>query len=260
MNKISYHNHTYLCKHAIGEPMDYIKRAVELHYREFGMSDHGPLVPGWGLRMTMKQYREIYLPQIAKAKEKYQTQIQIFQGLELEYLEEYQEHYQKLLLDLDYLILGQHVCYYKNKIHDIYRFMNDETLESYKDLVIQGMESGFFKILAHPDVFMYKHPKWNQKTEEISRQIIESAINNHVILEINVNGIRQKPFLNDKNQITYIYPRLEFWSLVAEYPTALTMIGEDNHDPALIGDEACVIACNMARRLGLKPITKLLGD
>ncbi|MGD9604555.1 MAG: PHP domain-containing protein [Bacilli bacterium] len=259
MNKINYHNHTYLCKHAIGEPKDYVNKAVENHYTEIGISDHGPLVPGWGLRMTLEQFYNVYLPQIDEAIAVYGNKIQIFKGLEIEYLENYEEFYQNLLLKLDYLILGQHVCYFKNKIHDIYHFMNEETLESYKDLVIKGMASGNFKILAHPDVFMYKHKFWDSKAQEISQQIIEAAIKYHVLLELNVNGIRRGPIITENNEITYIYPRIEFWRLVSQYPNALTIIGEDNHEPSLTNDEACEVAREMAERLGIKPITKFLG-
>ena len=259
VNNINYHNHTYLCKHAKGKPIDYVKQAVLHNYSEIGISDHGPLVPGWGLRMNEDQFYNLYLPQINESITQYGEKIHIYKGLEIEYLENYHHYYEKLIKDLDYLVLGQHVCYYQGKIHDIYRSMNDETLESYKELTVKGMASGYFKILAHPDVFMYMHNKWNQKALEISKDIIEAAIKYQVYLELNVNGIRRGQILNENNEITYIYPRLEFWNLVSQYPHALTIIGEDNHDPAFTNDGACTLARDLATRLGLNPETKLLG-
>ncbi|MDD3106984.1 MAG: histidinol-phosphatase [Bacilli bacterium] len=260
MNKVNYHTHTYLCKHAIGTPIDYVKKAVENHYKEIGISDHGPLVPGWDLRMTLNEFHDFYLKSIEYAQMQYQGQIKVYKGLELEYLKEYDTFYQMLLEHLDYIILGQHVCYIKDKLHDIYSFMTPEAVISYKDLVVAGMESKHFRILAHPDVFMYKYKKWDDLAIEISKDIIESAIKNNVLLELNVNGIRRGTIMNQDQEQTYIYPRIEFWRLVSQYRDAKVIIGEDNHDPKLTNDEACEIARKMAQRLGIKPVQSLFEE
>ena len=54
MIKTNYHTHTKLCNHAEGMPIDYVARAVELGYREIGISDHGPLLKEWHYRMTIE--------------------------------------------------------------------------------------------------------------------------------------------------------------------------------------------------------------
>ncbi|HEY8395905.1 MAG TPA: PHP domain-containing protein, partial [Bacilli bacterium] len=61
MAKTNYHNHTYLCRHAKGMPLDYIKKAVELGYEEIGISDHGPLFGHPHIRMSMDEFYDIYL-------------------------------------------------------------------------------------------------------------------------------------------------------------------------------------------------------
>ena len=39
----NHHTHIYLCKHALGTPEDYIKRAITLGYETIAITDHGPL-------------------------------------------------------------------------------------------------------------------------------------------------------------------------------------------------------------------------
>lgn len=81
MKKTDYHNHTSLCRHARGMPWDYVKRAVELGYEEIGISDHGPLLDDFFIRMTMKEYEEVYLPSLEKALAEFKDQIKIYRGL-----------------------------------------------------------------------------------------------------------------------------------------------------------------------------------
>ena len=38
-----YHMHTPLCRHAVGEPSEYAKRAVAIGLTEIGFSDHSPM-------------------------------------------------------------------------------------------------------------------------------------------------------------------------------------------------------------------------
>ena len=42
-----YHIHTRMCRHAEGEPREYVERAVELGMTEMGFADHLPFLGGW---------------------------------------------------------------------------------------------------------------------------------------------------------------------------------------------------------------------
>ena len=42
-----YHIHTRLCRHAEGEPREYVERAVALGMDELGFADHLPFLGGW---------------------------------------------------------------------------------------------------------------------------------------------------------------------------------------------------------------------
>lgn len=252
MIKTNYHSHTKLCNHAVGMPMDYVKRAVECGYSELGISCHGPLLKEWIHRMTMDEFKNIYLESIDDAIKQYKDKIKIFKGLELEYIPKMHDHYELLLKDLDYLILGQHIILHNNGYYDIYKDMDDENVNKYKDQVIAGMRSGYFKILAHPDLFMFKYQTWNDLCEKVTKEIVEASIKYNVFLEINANGIRRKPIINQDGEQVYIYPRKEFWKVVSEYPEAKVIIGEDNHHYDYIDDNAVRKAEEFAKDLGIR--------
>ncbi len=261
MAKTNYHSHTYLCGHAEGLPYDYIKRAVELGYDEIGISDHAPLWDNYRYhRMTMDDFYNIYLPDIKRAKADFSDRIKIYRGLEIEYFSNLHHHYEKLLKDLDYLILGQHDLIYEGTFIDVYHNLNEDMIEAYQNSVIEALETGYFRILAHPDIYLFSYQTWNEFTEKVARKIIEAAIRTKVFLEINVNGIRRKRIINQDGEEVYIYPRIEFWKLLQEYPEALIMINEDNHALKQMDDKACKRAREFSKKLNLQMTDRLFGD
>ena len=161
MKKTDYHNHTSLCRHARGMPWDYVKRAVELGYEEIGISDHGPLLDDFFIRMTMKEYEEVYLPALEKALAEFKDQIKIYRGLEIESLPNQVRHYEKLLEDLDYLILGQHFLISHGKLIDVYGSLDEDHLDAYGKVSTRPWKaviSGFLPIR----LFLLNNQHWNE--------------------------------------------------------------------------------------------------
>lgn len=259
MTKANYHTHTYLCGHAEGLPIDYVKKAIELGLEHIGISDHGYLKSRWTERMNLDSYQNIYLKNIDEAIEKYGAKIKIFKGLELEYLEGYDDLYKRYLKENDYLMLGQHIVEIDNVDYDLYKPMNDRLIIAYKDAVIKGMESGYFKILAHPDLYMLRYLEWNDLTAAIAVAIVESAIKNDVYLEINSNGTRRTATYTKDLELTWLYPRLEFWEIVSRYPEAKVIVGDDAHYLDHLHDLAVKNAILFAKKLGIKLHDKIFS-
>lgn len=257
MTKANYHTHTYLCGHAEGLPLDYVKRAIELKLEHIGISDHGFLNEKWTGRMNIDSYENIYLRNIDEAIEKYGDAIKIFKGLELEYLDGYDDLYKRYVKELDYLILGQHIVKVNGKDQDLYKPMNDEAIIAYRDAVIKGMRTGYFKILAHPDLYMLSYLKWNDLTEKIAKDIIECAIECDVYLEINGNGTRRAATFNEKLELTWMYPRLEFWEMVSTYKNVKVIVGDDAHYIKHLHDLAVENAILLAQKLKIKLYDKI---
>lgn len=244
--KSNYHTHTFLCKHAIGDVDDYVKRAIGLGYHTIAITDHGPF-PKFlqkqlnSRRMSIEQYNEVYLDHLARAKKEHQNEIDVLSGVEIEYMEELKPYYDKFTNELDFLILGQHYI----KVGDAYvsifeRPLTEEEVDIYVDTVTRAMDSKMFKIFAHPEIFSWDIRNWNEICEKAAKRIIASAIKNNVILEINVNGVRnafyQRKEIVSENGINFPYPRIEFWRLV-EKTDALVVINDDAHAPNRICDE-----------------------
>lgn len=217
--KIKTYVHTYRCKHASDErDWEYIEKAIELGTSKISFTDHAPF-PGnpFGNRMDIEQLPE-YLDTLQSLKEKYQDKIIVKIGLEVEYLASFQEYYQELKDNevLDILMIGQH--FFETEQGE-YSFHSNNKKDEYIGLAkasIEGMKTGLFTVLAHPDRIFRRKEKWDPALEEISRQMIDTAIANGVMLESNLTSIRRK------NQYWS-----EFWDMVPEGTKIIT--GVDAH-------------------------------
>ena len=156
----NYHTHTKRCHHAFGEDREYIEAAIKTGLQILGFSDHSPWVypSGFisGIRMTQAETEE-YFHSLELLKKEYENDIQIYIGFEAEYTPELIED-QDALFDqypLDYLILGQHFlgpddfCYVGRETG------REDILTQYVDSVIEGMQSGRYLYLAHPDLIHF---------------------------------------------------------------------------------------------------------
>ena len=233
--KANYHTHTYRCNHASGSEEDYIKAAIKAGLEEIGMSDHcpWPIRKRYQMRMEMREF-EPYVNELKRLKEKYKDQISIKLGLECEYfpnewktLRFFKEH-----PDLDYLIFGNHFhlqessdWYYGTCVRD------EEILRHYVTDAVAGMETGYFRIFAHPDLCFRSYPVFDEAAKQASYDICLKAKELGVILEYNLGGLRMY-----RHEIPH-YPRYEFWQAAAEVGNAV-IIGVDAHNPLDLLDQA----------------------
>lgn len=226
-NKLGYlneifHVHTYRCMHASNEDDEaYIKRAVQLGAGKITFTDHAPFPDNpFGNRMQMDELEE-YTCTLETLKEKYKANIEVNIGLEIEYLPSFHKYYEWLYQTkkCDILMIGQH--FYECK-EQKYSFSLDaevlkrEEAEGLCCAIIEGMKTGFFQVVAHPDRIFRKCECWNAKMEQLSRDIISVAEENNIILERNLSS-RKKP-----NQYWE-----EFWRMVP--CLANTIVGIDAH-------------------------------
>ncbi len=265
MIRANYHSHLVYCNHAVGHAEDYIKVALEHNFVALGISDHAPVLPCFMSQkdferfgryyrtMTLDTMYQGYLKEMALAKEKYKNKIKVLIGFETEYLPT-NEFFVKLLRSkVDYLNLGAHIFNYKGQILNTYTDTNFETIYGYLEACIQGMETGVFNTLVHPDLFMYNYKDENgdrvfdAHCKKVSTAIIEAAIQNNVYLELNANGI-----FNSRNSKEWLYPYKEFWEIAAKYKDLKIIIGADAHKPEALVCEYVEMAERFAKKLGLK--------
>lgn len=239
----NYHTHTYRCKHADGDIDDYCRAAIRKGLKVLGFTDHTPFDDNkWlSIRMDISELDE-YCQSIDDAKSKY-PELKILKGLECEYRKESVDFFRNELLEkrkIDYLVLGPHffpfdgeyLCSYGGPV-------DEETLWAYTEHLVEGMRTGLFAFVAHPDMFGNSYVEWDDICEECSRLILSTAVELNIPLEINGCGIRKGMGFFGK-QFRYQYPWDKFWALASQYDVRV-VINSDAHTPNDIID--CMQEC-----------------
>lgn len=235
--KANYHTHTTRCHHAIGSDEAYVLSAIEAGFDELGFSDHTP----WKydsdfvahMRMKLAHFPD-YKKSILALKEKYKDQISIKLGLEVEYFPQYMPWLKEFLHqeEVDYIIFGNH--YYQTDEKRVYfgtACARPEYLEIYAEECVNGMKTGLYSYLCHPELFMRNYPRFDDNCERISRRICEYAKKLNVPLEYNLAGL-QYNMINGVEQ----YPHHKFWEIAKEIGN-IAIIGVDAHNNVDLVDQ-----------------------
>lgn len=220
----NYHTHTYLCNHAKGTPEEYVKRAIEGGIRYMGFSDHASFVfpDGYesGFRVPLSKL-ENYVSEISVLREKYRNQIDIKIGFEMEYYPAHFEQMLKIANDhgIEYLILGQHFLYEEHPLGkgSFNEHTDIQDLKHYIHCLSEGIKSGVYTYVAHPDVLGFSCDTDAYRNEMRTVCILSREYN--VPLEINFLGIRDNR----------LYPNEMFWEIAGEEKSPVTF-GFDAHD------------------------------
>ena len=228
----NYHTHTFRCGHAQGKDEEYVLKAIEAGIKKLGFSDHVPFkgVSQPGVRMEYDRLEE-YISSINSLKEKYKDQIKIYVGFEAEYYSEDKKYYENLLKEVDYLICGQHFALDMNKKMIYSGFPKDDQVFviDYTNRVIEAIESGLFKYIAHPDIILRSYTYRDSFIESQIHKICQASERCHVPLEINLEGIKRQVTNNILGQEKF-YPYYFFWKIASEYKIDV-IIGADVHIP-----------------------------
>jgi histidinol-phosphatase (PHP family) len=236
--KTNYHTHHQLCGHAVGDCEEYAVEAIKQNFEVLGYSDHAPnsRVDDFGVRMKPKEF-EGYLEEIETVKNKYKEQLTIKKGIEVEFFYDHDEYYEFLKDKLDYLILGQHYISMNKQMDNLqssFALGTDAEIKQYATYVCDGIKTGHFNLLAHPDLYMCGYKDWNSQASEVAHQICKVAEEYNMILEFNGNGYRRGT-RNTPQRKTQPYPRLEFWEVVKQY-NIKTILSSDCHTPEHLYD------------------------
>ena len=231
--KVDYHMHTPLCGHAVGEPREYVKRAIEVGLSEVGFSDHAPLVAYDDPRYTMR-HEELpqYLDMMRKVREEFKT-FTIKIGIEADYIPGYEDKTRAILASYRYdFVIGsihfidawafddpdQKVRWKDKDVDTVYR--------DYYALLRKSAESGLFDIMGHADlVKKFGHRPVSDFSQEIEKTAAAFK-KSGVTVEINTSGLR-KP-------VKEIYPSLDALKIYRKHEVPITF-SSDSHDPSDVG-------------------------
>jgi len=257
MIKASYHTHTPHCGHALGNSTaEYADAAYAIGMDILGFSDHCPFRDrDLGARMSYETL-PIYISEVEELKEKYKGRMEILKGVEIEYFRDCAEtganYYEYLLkeLKLDYLLLGQHFFTLKDKsVYNLYDIPDSGLIVDYARDCAEAMSTGYFKMIAHPDLFGVNDFAWDINMDRATEIIIEAALKYDVIIEYNANGFR-RGIRDFETGERYMYPLDNFWKEVAK-TNAQVIIGSDSHNPNEIWDYVIPRARDELTKLGI---------
>ena len=247
-----WHTHSSLCRHAEGTLEDYVKKAIDYDLNSIGFSDHFPYeflknidnIPYKEYSMTLEQI-EVYLSLAESLREKYNTQIQIKIGFELDYLIDQEKalnaHLDKYIPRLDYLLGSQHIqegqkgtwCLDDERFLENYKAFGIDYVyvEYYQKMQKMLTSKQFnFDIVSHFDLpkKFNKIPTDKELIEnEVSKTLELVKKGNHVI-EVNTGGIRKD--INEQ------YPSEKIIKKMYELDIPI-LLGSDAHDPNEVGYE-----------------------
>ena len=249
----NYHTHTERCGHAIGEDREYVEQAIRNGMQVLGFADHCPWVyPDGYISPTRMRPEELdgYVASLLSLKQEYADDITIYIGFESEYTPELLPGQDALLKDypIDYHILWQHFLDPEPDTFYTGNVFHDETLlERYVDSVTEGMETGRYLYLAHPDLMGFSGDR--SIYDKHYRRICAWLQEHDMPVEINMYGVIDHRHYTDPH----------FLALAGEYGLK-AIIGCDAHKPTMLNDtngqEECL---KMAKKAGLQVIDYLPG-
>lgn len=242
----NYHTHTYRCGHAVGEDREYVETAIERGLKVLGFSDHVPMPFPDGRESNFRVHfaqLDDYVESVLNLRDEYKRDIDIRLGFEAEY---YPDLFQAMLARLksypvDYLLLAQHFNDSRETVYNPSMAQDHTALVRYVDMVIEGMETGVFSYVAHPDL-LYFAGRSAAYRQQMTR-LCERAKALDIPLEINMLGLRTGR----------CYPNDRFWPIVKAMGCR-AVIGCDAHDPNDVAEpKQLQLAMDFAARFQIVP-------
>jgi histidinol-phosphatase (PHP family) len=229
-----YHMHTPLCRHAVGEPVDYAERAVEIGLTEIGFSDHSPMrqdnFDQW--RMNNGQLDE-YVAKVRKAQKDF-PQLTIRLALEVDYLPGGEDWIRELAArhPWDYFIGSAHYVSDSWAIDDPQKLSEwkhrdpFEVWSIYFERLAKAAESKLFEIIGHADLPKKFGHRPNGDGTPLYEKFLDAAKKSGCAIELNTAGLRK--------DCKEIYPSREILQLAFQKGVPITF-GSDAHAPGEVG-------------------------
>jgi len=228
MNKTNYHSHCSFCDGRA--PLeDFVKAAIAEGFTAYGVSSHAPLPFSTHWSMDWEQMDD-YLAECNRLKEKYAGQIELYTGLEIDYLNE--ESNPSIArfreLPLDYRIGSVHMLYDDSGdvvdidcSSDVFKKLIDEhfggdlvrVVHLYYDKLLRMVELGGFDILGHADKMHYNAACY--RPGMLDEPWYDSLMHTY-FSEIARRGYMVEINTKAYHQLGTFYPNERYWTLLKE--------------------------------------------
>ncbi len=229
-----YHMHTPLCRHAVGEPVEYARCAVEAGLTEIGFSDHSPMpqddFDNW--RMFDRQLDE-YVAKVRLAQKEF-PELTIRLALEVDYLPGHEDWIRQLAArhPWDYFIGSVHYVSESWDIDNPAKLSEwkkrdaFEVWQLYFERLTLAAESKLFEIIGHADLPKKFGIRPQQDCTPLYDKFLNAVAQADVAIELNTAGLRK--------ECKEIYPSRALLELAFQKGVPITF-GSDAHAPAEVG-------------------------
>lgn len=266
-NKTNYHSHCSFCDGRA--PLeDFVMEAIRQGFTSYGVSSHAPLP--FSTKWTLKKENvPAYLDEINRLKKKYAGQIELYAGMEIDYLNETNHpalpYFREL--PLDYRIGSVHLLEsVEGEIVDIDTkkenfkeflpryFKNDleYVVCAYYEKLMKMVTVGGFDIIGHADKMSYNASYC--QPDLLDQPWYDQLIHSYFHL------IAEKGYMVEINTKTYhhsgvFFPNQRYFQLLKKLRIPV-LVNSDAHLPELI-DNNRPIALQMLREAGIHSVMEL---
>ncbi len=225
------HSHTPLCKHAVGEPIEYAAVAQQRGLKGLIVTCHNPMPGDFSphTRMHVDQFID-YLNLIDQARRHWADDIDVQLGLEVDFFPGYEQWLaSQLRTPLFQYVIGS-VHPQLDEFRDRY-WQGDAVAfqRIYFELLADAAESQLFDCLAHPDLVKNEvADQWQPAAimDDICRALDRIAATG-VAMELNTSGANK--VIQEMNP----FPQMLVEMRRRDIPV---VIGGDAHRPERVGD------------------------
>ncbi len=226
--------HTPLCHHAVGEPEEYARHAVDLGLTEIGFSDHSPMRQDnfdvW--RMNFSDLKQ-YVANVRQTQKNF-PQLKILMAMEVDYFPGGEDWIRELasLYPWDYFIGSVHYVSDDWAIDDpkkISEWKNRDSFDVWRiyfERLAMAAESKLFEIIGHADLPKKFGHKPDAKCRPLYEKFLDSAKKSGCAIELNTAGLRK--------DCREIYPSREILEIAFKKDVPITF-GSDAHAPGEVG-------------------------
>ena len=206
-----YHSHTHYCDGS-DAPEVYVKRAIELGLPAYGFASHGP-VPFKTIWNIPDERFPDYIREINTLKEKYKSEIEIYLGLEADYIPGLvgRKHHLIATAELDYIVGSIHFLgqlndetqwnfdtsyeYFLTGFKEIFNQDFKKMATLFYEYTVQMIEEDAPEIIGHFDKIKMYNDKGNFFNEndkwykDLITMVLDCMKRNDSIVEINTRGM-----------------------------------------------------------------------
>ncbi len=242
-----YHSHTRLCKHADGEPADYVRMAEAAGIAEFACTDHcpAPFTYDPEHRMALEEFDQ-YRQWVAQAQA--DSGLRVLFGVEADYHEGCEEYLDDFLRKQEFdVVLGSvHYASFNPRrapsLKGLWNHPDPRTNWAiYLDRIGRLADTGLYDVVGHLDLPKrfggVPQAEW---MEELMPPILDRIAKAGMAIEINTSGINHLP--------KEPYPSLPVLTMAHARNIPITF-GSDAHSPVQVGQHF-EEAVALARRAG----------